>query len=277
MDKIKIRDLEIYARHGVYPEETTLGQKFLVSLTMETDTRLAGCHDDLSQSVDYGSVAHDTERFLTEHTYRLLEAAAEHLAEKLLLTYSRVAKLTVEIKKPWAPVMLPLDTVAVEITREWHEVYLSIGSNMGDKQKHLEQALEFLGRDQKIRISRVSDFLITKPYGYTKQDDFLNGAVELFTLYTPRELLQVLHQAEADGNRERNIHWGPRTIDLDILFYDDIVMSDSDLVIPHREIGKREFVLKPLCMIAPWKEHPVIHKSVTELLELLETKEGSSN
>lgn len=269
MDKIKIRDLEIYARHGVYPEETALGQKFLVSLTLETDIRQAGLFDDLSASVDYGRVAHDTERFLTEHTYRLLEAVAEHLAEKLLLTYPQVRKITVEIKKPWAPVLLPLDTVSVEITRTWHKVYLSIGSNMGDKEQNLNHALEFLKKDQNIRISRVSDFLVTKPYGYTEQEDFLNGAVELFTLYMPQELLKVLHDAEANGKRERKVHWGPRTIDLDILFYDDWIISEPDLIIPHVEIAKREFVLKPLSQIAPWKEHPGLHKSIVQMLEEL--------
>jgi dihydroneopterin aldolase/2-amino-4-hydroxy-6-hydroxymethyldihydropteridine diphosphokinase len=275
MDKIKIRDLEVYARHGVYPEETALGQKFLVSLVMETDTRAAGKADDLSKSVDYGKVAHDVERFLTKNTYRLLEAAAEHLAEELLLGYPQVNVVTVEIKKPWAPVLLPLETVAVEIVRRWHEVYLSIGSNMGDKEKNLENALDFLRNDPKIRVVQVSEFLVTKPYGYTEQDDFLNGAVRIDTLYTPEELLGIIHEAEADGGRERKIRWGPRTIDLDILFYDDEIISEPDLVIPHREIQKREFVLKPLSLIAAWKEHPVFHKSVMELLEMLEA-EGES-
>lgn len=269
MDKIKIRDLEIFARHGVYPEETVLGQKFLVSLTLEMDTRQAGLYDDLSASVDYGRVAHDTEKFLTEHTYQLLEAAAEGLAEELLLSYSKIIRITVELKKPWAPVLLPLDTVAVEITRGWHTVYLSIGSNMGDKEENLNRALEYLKRDRNIRITKVSDYHMTKPYGYTEQDDFLNGAVELVTLYTPQELLDVLHKAEADGGRERLIHWGPRTIDLDILFYDDVVMSEPELIIPHKELHKREFVLVPLMQIAPYKEHVVFHKSVMQLLEEL--------
>jgi dihydroneopterin aldolase/2-amino-4-hydroxy-6-hydroxymethyldihydropteridine diphosphokinase len=220
-------------------------------------------------------VAHDVERFLTENTYRLLEAAAEHLAEELLLGYPQVNVVTVEIKKPWAPVLLPLETVAVEIVRRWHEVYLSIGSNMGDKEKNLENALDFLRNDPKIRVVQVSEFLVTKPYGYTEQDDFLNGAVRIDTLYTPEELLGIIHEAEADGGRERKIRWGPRTIDLDILFYDDEIISEPDLVIPHREIQKREFVLKPLSLIAAWKEHPVFHKSVMELLEMLEA-EGES-
>ncbi len=270
MDKIKISDLEIYARHGVYPEETTLGQKFLVSLILETNTRLAGLSDDLSMAIDYGQVAHDTKQFLTEHTYKLLEAAAEHLAEKLLLTYSGIWRITVEIKKPWAPVLLPIDMVSLVITRSWHQVYLSIGSNLGEKEQNLNRALEYLKQDCKIQIKKISDFIETKPYGYTEQPDFLNGAVELFTLYTPQELLKVLQKAEADGKRERLFLWGPRTIDLDILFYDDKIVFEPDLVIPHIEMQKREFVLKPLCQIAPWKQHPLLHKTVMELLSDLQ-------
>lgn len=273
MDKIKIRDLEVYARHGVYPEETALGQKFLVSLTMETDTRQAGIADDLQASVDYGRVAHDTEQFLTKNTYKLLEAAAEHLSEDLLLSYPQIDSITVEIKKPWAPVLLPLDTVSVEITRAWHTVYLSIGSNMGKKEEHLNRALDLLKQDPKIRVTAVSEFLLTKPYGYTDQEDFLNGALELKTLYTPGELLEVLHGIEAAGGRERRIHWGPRTIDLDILLYDDCILSEPDLTIPHMEMHKRMFVLEPLSQIAPWKEHPVFHKSIMEMREELALKE----
>lgn len=272
MDKIKISDLEIYARHGVYPEETALGQKFLVSLVLETDARPAGFSDDLSLAIDYGNVAHDTNRFLTEHTYKLLEAAAEHLAEKLLLSYPQIQKLTIEIKKPWAPVLLPIDMVSLEITRKWHQVYLSIGSNLGEKRQNLERALEFLRQDQKIRISKVSDFIDTKPYGFTEQPDFLNGAIELFTLYTPKELLKIIHKAEEDGKRERVVHWGPRTVDLDILFYDDEFVSEEDLIIPHIEIQKREFVLKPLCQIAPWKRHPLLYKTVMEMLSDLQKR-----
>lgn len=266
MDKINIRDLEIYARHGVYPEETALGQKFLVSLILETDTRKAGIQDDLSSSVDYGKVAHDVEQFLTKNTYKLLEAAAEHLAEELLLSYPQVERITVEIKKPWAPILLPLDTVSAEIVRSWHKVYLSIGSNMEQREEHLNHALERLKQDNRIIITAVSEFLRTKPYGYTQQEDFLNGAVELKTLYTPQELLKVLHSIEAEGGRERKIHWGPRTIDLDILFYDDEVIAEPDLTVPHIEMHKREFVLVPLSQIAPWKEHPVLHKSVLDML-----------
>ena len=87
MDEIKIIDLEIYARHGVYPEETALGQKFLISAVLEMDTRKAGRMDNLSEAVDYGCAARFIDQFLREHTFKLIEAAAEALAEALLLKF----------------------------------------------------------------------------------------------------------------------------------------------------------------------------------------------
>ena len=123
MDKIRIEDLEVYAKHGVFPEENVLGQKFLVSVTLYTDTKNAGMTDDLGTSIDYGKVCKQIDQFLKNNTYKLIEGAAEHLAEELLLSVPRLEKLRLEIKKPWAPIGLPLKTVAVEIERGWHTAY----------------------------------------------------------------------------------------------------------------------------------------------------------
>jgi len=133
MDKIKIENLEIFANHGVFPEENVLGQKFLVSAVLYTDTRKAGKTDELTASIHYGEVSQFINEFLTEHTYRLLECAAESLAEALLLRTPGLDKIRLELKKPWAPIGLPLETVSVEIERGWHTAYIALGSNMGDK------------------------------------------------------------------------------------------------------------------------------------------------
>lgn len=266
-DEIHIENLEVFANHGVLPEETKLGQKFLVSLTMYTDLRKAGMTDNLKNSVDYGEAAALVTSHMQEHTSRLIEAAAEQLAEKLLLTYEKLRGVTVELKKPWAPVGLPLENVSVKITRFRHTAYIALGSNMGDKKAYLDGAVSALEKLPGSRVQRVSSYCVTKPYGNVEQDDFLNGCLCLETLMCPEELLDALHTIEQAAHRERKIHWGPRTLDLDILLYDDEIFETERLVIPHPEMHKRSFVLMPLLEIAPYKRHPILKKTVAELCE----------
>ena len=267
LDEIRIEDLEVFANHGVFPEENVLGQKFLVSAVLYTDTRRAGRTDDLTASIHYGEVCAFIDRYLREHTFKLLERAAESLAEELLLNTQNLRKVRIEIKKPWAPVGLPLKTVSVSIEREWHDVIIALGSNMGYREGYLNGAVEKLNAVRGCRVKKVSDFIETPPYGVTDQADFLNGCLEMETLMYPHELLDELHRIEKEAGRERIIRWGPRTLDLDIIFYDDMILQDDDLCIPHVEMHKREFVLKPLCGIAPYKRHPVTGKTVKEMLD----------
>lgn len=269
-DKINIESLQVFANHGVFPEETVLGQKFIVSATLYTKTRKAGKTDALEDSTHYGEVSRFITEFLQKNTYQLIEAAAEHTAEAVLLAYPLVEGIDLELKKPWAPVKLPLDYVSVKISRFWHRAYIALGSNMGDKKGYLDMAVSRLDSLPGCRVARVSDYIVTEPYGGVEQDEFLNGALELHTLLEPKELLEVLHSIESEANRKREVRWGPRTLDLDILLYDDLVYDSEDLTIPHVEMHKRDFVLTPLAQIAPWVRHPLLKKSVQELREEVE-------
>ena len=238
MDKIKIKDLEVFAHHGVFKEENVLGQKFVVSVTFFLDTSLAGKNDDLDKSINYADAAWKIKEFLEKNTYKLLETAAEKLAEELLLTYPLAEKVEIEIKKPWAPILLPLDTVSVSIERGWHTAYLSIGANLGDKEANLKRAIELLNENPKTKVTKQSDFIVTEPFGGVEQDDFLNGALEIKTLLSPQELLALIGVIETEElKRVREIHWGPRTIDLDIIFYDKLVMETDALIIPHVDMS----------------------------------------
>lgn len=270
MDCICIKNLEVFGNHGVFKEENKLGQKFSVSVRLYLDTRQAGMDDDLSKSVHYGNVCSFIDKFMKERTYQLIEAVAEHLAQELLLNFSHIKKLDVEIKKPWAPIGLPLEEISVKITRGWHTVYVSIGSNMGERETHLQTAVQTLDARKDTSVERISKFMETEPYGYLEQDKFLNGMLELKTLLTPEELLDVIHEIEENAGRERTVRWGPRVLDLDIIMYDSLVLDTEQLVIPHVDMQNRDFVLIPLMEIAPSLRHPVLNKTVGQLRNELE-------
>lgn len=267
MDKIKILNLECYAKHGVYKEENVLGQKFVVSAVLYVDTRKAGISDDLALSVDYGSVCHMINKFMQENTYKLIETVAEKLSEMILISYEPVSQVTIEVKKPWAPIGLPIESAAVEITRKRHKAYIALGSNMGDSKSLIDEAINKLNAAPQNKVLKVSELIVTKPYGGVEQNDFLNGCLELDTLLGPHELLDLTQKIELEAGRERLIHWGPRTLDLDIIFYDNKVINDERLIVPHIDMKNRDFVLKPMAEIAPFFVHPVYKKTMLKMLE----------
>jgi dihydroneopterin aldolase/2-amino-4-hydroxy-6-hydroxymethyldihydropteridine diphosphokinase len=272
MDCIRIRNLEVFGHHGVYREENKLGQKFIVCADLYMDTRAAGLSDDIGQSVNYGEVCRLIDKHMREKTFYLIEAAAEDLAKAILLKFDRIERVELEVKKPWAPIGLPIEEVSVKIERKWHDAYIGLGSNMGDKWDNINEALKKMSLDDDIKVIEVSTLIETRPYGYEEQDDFLNGAVHITTLYSPSELLKCLSEFENLAGRKREIHWGPRTLDLDILFYDDIILDTRELTIPHFDMINRDFVLKPLNEIAPWLRHPVLNKTVAQLYDELKNR-----
>jgi dihydroneopterin aldolase/2-amino-4-hydroxy-6-hydroxymethyldihydropteridine diphosphokinase len=267
MDVISIKQLEVFANHGVFKEENVLGQKFIVSVDLEVDTRAAGMTDALDKSVNYALVCNEIKDFVQSHTFKLIETVAEGLAHSLLVKFELIKSVRLEIKKPWAPIMLSVDYVGVTIERGWRTAYISMGSNIGDSEGYLNNGIQAVKNDENCRLKRVSPFYKTKPVGDVVQDDFLNCCIAVETLYTPYELLELVNRIEADNNRERVIHWGPRTLDMDIVLYEGCVLSDERLTIPHGEMAGREFVLRPLNDIAPYEIHPVLNKSVSELLD----------
>ena len=269
MDKIRIKKLDVFAKHGVFKEENVLGQKFVFSATLHLDTAKAGASDALEDSVNYGEVCHFIREFAEGRTFRLLESLAEHTAAAVLDRLPLVKGIDLEIEKPWAPIGLPLESVSVEISRGWHQVFIALGSNMGDKKKYLDDAVEALDELEGCRIVTVADYIETEPYGGVEQDDFLNSVLLMDTRLEPGVLLEKLHEIEAAADRKRTIRWGPRTLDLDIIFYDDMLLHTPTLTLPHPEMHKRSFVLDPLVQIAPWAWHPAIGKTVRELWEEL--------
>lgn len=272
MDQIIIDGLEIFANHRVFPEENRLGQKFVISAVLYADTRMAGKSDDLEKSIHYGEVSQTITEFVQGHTFQLIETVVERLAEELLLSYPLLEGVRLRIEKPWAPVGLPLRTVGVEIQRGWHTAYVAFGSNLGDRKAYVEAGIEGLRRTKGCQVQQVSEYFVTEPYGGVEQEEFLNGVLCLRTLMTPQELLERLHELEQEAKRERIVRWGPRTLDLDILFYDDCVIDTEELHIPHIDLENRDFVLKPMAQLAPYLRHPVLNRSIQQLWDDLQRR-----
>ncbi len=268
-DEIRVKKLEVFAHHGVYPKETEEGQIFYINAVLYTDTSRAGKSDELEHTVDYGSLCRFITGWMQENTCRLLEAVAEKMSEAILLRYERVRAMDLEIEKPFAPIPLPFENISVKIHRGWHRAYVALGSNMGDREAYLSGAVKAMESHPLIKVRKVSELLVTKPYGGVEQEDFLNGAAEIETLLNPEQLLEALQEMEQAAGRERLVHWGPRTLDLDILFYDRIVIESERLAIPHPDLENRRFVLEPMAAIAPWLRHPVTGKTITGLLREL--------
>lgn len=270
MDKIYLKDVEIFANHGVFKEEKVLGQKFIFDIELKLDLIKAGRFGNLEDSVHYGELCHGIEKVVCEESTDLIETVGERVATYILDTYPLVLEVKVKVKKPWAPINRHLKYAAIEINRGWHTSYLSIGSNIGDKILNLQKAIELINKIEGTTVTKRSDFIKTEPWGLKEQEEFLNGALEVKTRLEPRDFMRELLKIEKDMKRERIIKWGPRIIDLDIIFFDDLVLSFDDLVLPHPRMEEREFVLKPLSQIAPYKLHPVLNKRVFRLLEEIE-------
>ena len=274
MDFITITNLEVFAHHGVFPEENENGQNFYINAKLYLSTRNAGLTDELSESVHYGEVCELIYRHMREHTYKLLETVAEQLAAEIFESYPLVERLRLEICKPHAPITLPFENVSVTIERGWQRAFVAFGSNMGERRDYIEKALTAMKEHKRIRVKKISSVYETKPYGGVEQEDFLNGAVMMDTLLYPKELLAFLQDLEKRAGRERTIHWGPRTLDLDILFYGDRRIWEADLTVPHPDMKNRDFVLKPMAEIAPYFIHPVYGKTMKEMLKELNQKES---
>jgi 2-amino-4-hydroxy-6-hydroxymethyldihydropteridine diphosphokinase len=152
------------------------------------------------------------------------------------------------------------------------EIYLALGSNLGDRMGNLASAVEHLS--QKVNIKKVSTVYETEPVYYKEQSLYLNAVLSTVTELEPSDLLRFVKSIESDLGRQPSFRNAPRTIDIDILFYGDQVAETAELIIPHPRIAERAFVLVPLAEIAPGLVHPVLQKRVSELLAMVKGVDG---
>ena len=269
MDQLRIKDLEVYAYHGVFAAEKELGQRFVLDLILDYDMTRAAKTGDLTASIHYGELAQELVKWCQESKEDLIETLAYQLIGKIFQSYDLVEKVSLEVKKPWAPVPLPLDTCSVKLVRQKRKAFIALGSNQGSPTANLDAALEKMA-EQNIRILQVSSRIETEPWGGVEQDPFLNQVVEVETWLNPEELMQTLLAIEADLGRVREIKWGPRVIDLDILYIGQEEINSPDLIVPHPYVAERAFVLQSLVEIAPHFVDPVQKKSIRQLWDAVE-------
>ena len=148
-----------------------------------------------------------------------------------------------------------------------HSVFIGLGSNQGEKIKNCEQAIKEILTSEGDRLISRSSWYSTEPWGREDQDWFVNGVIQVSTDLCPDELLMKLKEIEKRLGRAQREKWGPRVIDIDILFYDDLSCASPEMEIPHPRMWERNFVLIPCAEIAPQFVHPVLKKTIKELLD----------
>ena len=248
-DTIELMGVRAHGFHGVLEHERRDGQQFVVDVVLEVDLTPAGRSDDLAETVSYAEVADDVVRVIEGNPRDLIEAVAEDIAE-LTLRRPRVGAVEVTVHKPQAPVGHPFADVRVRIRRSRRSpVVIALGSNLGDSGATLTEAVERI--TEMVDIESESPVYRTEPVGGPEQAEYLNSVVVGHTALTPWALLRELNTIEAEHGRTRDIRWGPRTLDLDVISYgtpggaDEVALDKPDLTLPHPRAHERAFVLVP--------------------------------
>lgn len=245
-DRIAVRGVRCWAAHGVLDQEKVVPQPFDVDVEVDVDTAAAGAHDDLDASVSYALLAQDVVQVLSGPPVDLLETLAARVAEAALAR-PLVEAATVTVHKPHAPVGAPFTDAAVTVRRERSvPVVVALGANLGNAPRTLALAVRSLtGPGGPLRDACCSDLVVTDPVGGPEQPDYVNAVVTAVTSRPARLLLADLHAVEARFGRTRDVRWGARTLDLDLVAYGDTVSDDPHLTLPHPRAHERGFVLVP--------------------------------
>lgn len=258
-DRIVVTGIRGRGRHGVLAAERELGQDFLVDVVLHLDTRAAGRSDALDDTVSYAEVATDIHRLVEGDPVDLVETLAARCADAAL-AHDLVDAVEITVHKPAAPVGVPFDDVQVHVTRRRDaRAVIALGANLpsgaGEPADALADAVARLARTRGVRVTARSALYETEPVGGPDQPVYVNAVVVVHTSLAPARLLPTLHEIEADAGRTREIRWGPRTLDLDLIDYRlrpaaatdpaPVTSDDPALLLPHPRAHERAFVVVP--------------------------------
>lgn len=247
MDKIVLSNLEFYGYHGYFPEENVLGQRFKVSIEAYGELSLSHTSGDLDDTVSYVDIFDVVKEVFYSKKYKILEQLGYDIGKAIIAKFFRIKSVQVLVMKPEVPIPVTCDYFGIqqEIKRETI-AYLGLGSNLGDREGYLNSAIHQLDFHKEIEVTKTSKVYETDPFGYEDQGMFLNMVVEVKTSLSPRALLKYCNHIESNLLRQRDVKWGPRTIDVDILTYEDYTSDEEILTLPHPGVTQRAFVLLPL-------------------------------
>jgi len=261
-DHVYINGLRVMVLIGVLPHERLAPQPIQIDVDVEVDLSRAGRTDALEDTVNYGAMCDAVAALARASEDVLLERLAHRVAE-CVLGFDLVEAAHVTITKLNPPIDEELVSTAVRITRmhndfnieqsgsnankALHTVVVAMGSNLGNRAQNLAFGISQLGS-----VVAQSQVFETDPVGGPdNQGPYLNMVAVVSTTLDPYAFLRRLHGIEADALRERGVHWGPRTLDLDIIFYDEVRIEDERLEVPHPRWSERRFVLAPLAELMP--------------------------
>ncbi|GAA4514911.1 hypothetical protein GCM10023159_24200 [Brevibacterium yomogidense] len=275
-DAIRLTGLTVRGHHGVFDFEKRDGQDFVVDVVLGGDLSRPAASDDLADTIDYGTLADDLAAIIGGEPFDLIEALAGALADRCL---ESCADVEVTVHKPQAPIAHAFTDVAVTLRRTWEKpnarhagtatgqdraspqermhAVVALGANLGDALETLQDAVRALDLHPRIRVLAGSPVYVTAPVGGIDQPDFHNAAVTVETTLSPHELLAVCQGIEVGAGRTREVRWGPRTLDLDLVSLRradtaaEVRLDDPILTLPHPRAGERSFVLAPWADVDP--------------------------
>ncbi|MHB1614286.1 MAG: 2-amino-4-hydroxy-6-hydroxymethyldihydropteridine diphosphokinase [Actinomycetes bacterium] len=270
-DRVELRGLRGWGRHGVLSAERRHGQPFLVDVALDVDVSAAAATDDLARTVDYSAVAAAVLGLVGDQPVDLIETLAVRLS-RICLSFSVVDAATITVHKPHAPVGVPCDDVLVTVERRRpaplppRPAVLALGANLGDAAATLRQATAELLSVEGVDLVGVSPMYRSAPVGGVPQPAYLNLVVVVETTLGSEDLLWLARRVEYAHGRTRDVRWGPRTLDVDLVVVGEETVTSELLTLPHPRAHERAFVLRPWLDVDPQARLPG-HGSVTGLLD----------